>query len=141
MYNYLGNNQFGNYYQPYGQMYNQMQVKQNEVQNFPFSLVRFGTLDEIKGQLVSPNKPIMFIKSDFSEFYIKSVDNYGNVALDTFKCSKLNENPSQTETSKFDPKEFVKSEDLKGFIKKDELEGILLEIDKIKKHIGVEDEK
>lgn len=155
MYNnsYFGNSQYPNsYYSPYGQVYGngyqpqQMQQKQNQVQDIPFSIVRFGTLDEAKAHIVPPSKAIMFIKSDFSEFYIKSADNMGNPALETFKCTRLTENPIQIETSKFDPKEFVKSEDLKGFIKRDELSGFLThddlrgiatEIDKLKKRIEI----
>ena len=128
MYNtnsYLGNMQYNT--QPYASYgYNgygyQPQVQQQvqkpvQPQDFPFSVVRFGTLDEAKGHIVPPSKAIMFIKSDFSEIYVKSADAMGNPALETFKCSRVNENPTLPVSPVLDPKDFVKMEDLKDFVK------------------------
>lgn len=128
MYNnnsYFGGNQFSGGYMPYNN-YNQYQRQpiiqptqqtiQQPTQNFPFSIVRFGTLDEIKGQLVSPSSAIMFIKNDLSEMYIKSADAMGNSAIETFKCSRVNDNTNLDVTPTLDTKDFVKKEDLKDFI-------------------------
>ena len=164
MYNtnsYMGNMQYNT--QPYASYgYNgygyQPQVQQQvqkpvQPQDFPFSVVRFGTLDEAKGHIVPPSKAIMFIKSDFSEIYVKSADAMGNPALETFKCSRVNENPTLPVSPVLDPKDFVKSEDLKelarkddlkglltaedgkNFLTKDDLKGISAELDKIQKQI------
>lgn len=128
MYNnnsYFGGNQFSSGYMPYNN-YNQyqrqpiaqpmVQTTQQPTQNFPFSIVRFGTLDEIKGQLVSPSSAIMFIKNDLSEMYIKSADAMGNSAIETFKCSRVNDNTNLDVPPALDTKDFVKKEDLKDFI-------------------------
>ena len=133
MYNtnsYMGNMQYNT--QPYASYgYNgygyQSPVVQPQVQkpvqpqNFPFSNVRFGTLDEIKGQLVSPSTAIMFIKSDLSEMYIKSCDAMGNSALETFKCSRVNENPTLPQTPVLDAEIFAKREELKNFVTTDDI--------------------
>ncbi len=136
MYNtnsYLGNMQYNT--QPYASYgYNgygyqspipQQTQKPVQPQNFPFSIVRFGTLDEIKGQLVSPSSAIMFIKNDLSEMYIKSADAMGNSALETFKCSRTDENPALPVSSVLDPKDFVRTDDLKDIVRKDDLKGLL----------------
>ena len=132
MYNtnsYMGNMQYNT--QPYASYgYNgygyQPQVQQQvqkpvQPQDFPFSVVRFGTLDEAKGHIVPPSKAIMFIKSDFSEIYVKSADAMGNPALETFKCSRVNENPTLPVSPVLDPKDFVKMEDLKDFVKSEDI--------------------
>lgn len=128
MYNnnsYFGGNQFSNGYMPYNNynLYQRQPIQQptqqpiqQPTQNFPFSIVRFGTLDEIKGQLVSPSSAIMFIKNDLSEMYIKSADAMGNSAIETFKCSRVNDNTNLDVTPALDTKDFVKKEDLKDFI-------------------------
>lgn len=132
MYNnnsYLGNIQYNT--QPYNSYgYNgysyQPQIQQQiqkplQSQDYPFSVVRFGTLDEAKGHIVPPSKAIMFIKSDFSEIYVKSADQMGNPLLETFKCSRVNENISIDNSSVLDSKDFVKKEELKYFVTADDI--------------------
>ena len=158
--NYSNNMQYNNPYSNYGYNgYNyqtpiaQPMQKVAPNQNFPFSLVRFGTLDEIKGQLVSPSSAIMFIKNDLTEMYIKSCDAMGNSVIETFKCSRLDNNTNQPISPVLDTKEFVKTGDLvdvvrkddlkglitadycKNFITKDDLKDITAELDKIQKQI------
>lgn len=116
-YNSYGYNNYG-MYQP--QVQQQVQ-KSVQTQDFPFSVVRFGTLDEAKGHIVPPSKAIMFIKSDFSEIYVKSADAMGNPALETFKCSRVDNYTADTVSPVLDPKEFVKMEDLKDFVKSDDI--------------------
>lgn len=111
-----GYNGYG--YQPQAQNQIQKPVQQ---QDFPFSVVRFGTLDEAKGHIVAPSRAIMFIKSDFSEIYVKSADAMGNPALETFKCSRIDENPTLPVSPVLDPKDFVKMEDLKDFVKSEDI--------------------
>lgn len=148
-YNSYGYNNYGSY-QPQMQLQSQKPLQQ---QDFPFSVVRFGTLDEAKGHIVPPSRAIMFIKSDFSEIYVKSADAMGNPALETFKCSRVDENTPIAVSPVLDPKEFVKSSDLtdivrkddlkglltaedgKNFLTKDDLKGITAELDKIQKQI------
>lgn len=161
MYNsYLNNNQFGsqyypNYTQPYGS-YQNTQITQRQmpmqpqqvtgVQDVPFNDIKFVTADEAKAYIVAPNTKVMLMDRDKSIFYIKSADSLGKSTLEGFKYSKLNENPIDTISTEFDPKEFVKTSDLKSFITRDEmngfltkedLNGIATEIDKLKKRIEI----
>lgn len=137
MYNansYMGNMQYNT--QPYasygynGYGYQSPVVQPQQVQkpvqpqDFPFSVVRFGTLDEAKGHIVPPSKAIMFIKSDFSEIYVKSADAMGNPALETFKCSRIDENPTLTVSPVLDPKEFVRKDELSGFATAEDIKGL-----------------
>jgi hypothetical protein len=135
MYNtnsYMGNMQYNT--QPYASYgYNgygyqspvtQQVQKPVQPQDFPFSVVRFGTLDEAKGHIVPPSKAIMFIKSDFSELYVKSADAMGNPALETFKCSRVNENPTLPQTPALDTEIFAKREELKNFVTADDIKAL-----------------
>lgn len=116
-----GYNGYG--YQPQVVQPQQVQ-KQSQGQDFPFAVVRFGTIDEAKAHIVPPSKAIMFIKSDFSEIYVKSADAMGNPALETFKCSRIDENLTIPVSPVLDPKEFVKKEELKDFITADDIKGL-----------------
>ena len=117
-YSYMGTS-----YPQYNVGYNQYQQPiQQQDQGCPFELVRFGTLDEVKGRLVSPSKAILFIKSDFSEFYVKSADAMGNSSLETFKCTRLQECSPQSVLPEIDTKNLVKKEDLENFATKDTFE-------------------
>ena len=125
------NNSYYNQPYTYGQTYAQnytptiQRPVQPIQQDSPFGVVRFGTLDEAKAQLVPPAKASMFIKSDFSEIYVKSADSMGNSALEVFKCSRVDENTTQAVSSVLDPKEFVKTDDLKDVVRKKDLEGLV----------------
>ena len=125
------NNSYYNQPYTYGQTYAQnytptiQRPVQPIQQDSPFGVVRFGTLDEAKAQLVPPAKASMFIKSDFSEIYVKSADAMGNSALEVFKCSRVDENTTQTVSPVLDPKEFVKTDDLKDVVRKKDLEGLV----------------
>ena len=119
-YNSYGYNNYG-MYQPQVQSQAQKPIQQQE---FPFSVVRFGTLDEAKAHIVPPSKAIMFIKSDFSEIYVKSADTMGNPALETFKCSRIDNYTADTISPVLDTKEFVKQGDLKEFVTKKDIEGL-----------------
>jgi hypothetical protein len=125
------NNSYYNQPYTYGQTYAQnytptiQRPVQPIQQDSPFGVVRFGTLDEAKAQLVPPARASMFIKSDFSEIYVKSADAMGNSALEVFKCSRVDENTTQAVSPVLDPKEFVKTDDLKDVVRKDDLKGLL----------------
>lgn len=126
MYNnsYLGNTPFiNNGYVPYSGVANfqrpimQQSQPQNQFADVPFVLTAYGSLDEIKGQMVAPTKAIMFIDKAKKEFYIKSCDGAGNPSLEIFRFSKVDENaPEQVSTPQFDLNDFVKKDDLKDFI-------------------------
>lgn len=131
---YLGNAPFNNTgYVPYTGAVNQFQrpvMPQPQVQpqqyvDVPFVLTAYGTLDEVKAQMISPTKAIMFIDKAKNEFYIKSCDAMGNSSLETFKYSKVDENAPEPVSSQFDPKDFVKREDLNALPTKDDLKGFL----------------
>ena len=125
------NNSYYNQPYTYGQTYaqNYTPTIQRPVQPIQqdsiFSVVRFGTLDEAKAQLVPPAKASMCIKSDFSEIYVKSADAMGNSALEVFKCSRVDENTTQAVSPVLDTKEFVKTDDLKDVVRKKDLEALV----------------
>lgn len=130
---YLGNAPFNNTgYVPYTGAINQFQrpvmpqpQPQQQYADVPFVLTAYGTLDEVKAQMVAPTKAIMFIDKAKNEFYIKSCDAMGNPALETFKYSKVDENAPEPVSSQFDPTEFVKREDLNALPTKEDLKGFL----------------
>ena len=131
---YMNNNYYSQYaggyqYQP---QYTQVQ---NQTQDSPFVAVRFGTLDEAKAHIVPPAKAVMFIKSDFSELYIKSADQMGNPSLETIKCTRMNNLSNQVISQEIDTSEFVKKADLEGFITKDDLKSIDRDINVLKQQI------
>lgn len=127
-YSYMGTTypQYNNGYNQYQQQMVQQPMMQNQSQSqdFPFSVVRFGTLDEIKGYIVPPTKAVMFIKSDFSELYLKTADAMGNPSLETFKCSRLQECSAQPILPEIDTKNLAKMSDLENFITKDNFDAL-----------------
>lgn len=112
------------YYQPYTQQGQQNVQNQQpmQYQEVPFSEVRYGTIDEAKAYIVGPNKSVMFINRDTSEFYIKSADNMGKPSLETFKYSKSTSNSTQSVSGENDPTEPARERDMKDFVKRNELE-------------------
>lgn len=133
---YLGNAPFNNTgYVPYSGVSNQFQrpimpqpqpqVQPQQYVDVPFVLTAYGTLDEVKAQMVAPTKAIMFIDKAKNEFYIKSCDAMGNPALETFKYSKVDENAPEQVSCQFDPKEFVKQGDLKDLLTKEDVKCFL----------------
>ena len=131
---YLGNAPFNNTgYVPYTGAINQFQrpvMPQPQVQpqqyvDVPFVLTAYGTIDEIKGQMVAPTKAMMFIDKSKNEFYIKSCDAMGNPSIETFKYSKVDENATESISSQIDPNVFVTKEDLKEIPTKDDLKEFL----------------
>ena len=152
MYNQFGYSNYGTYQQPFAQyqarsyqpMQQPQQIEQN--QDVPFAFVRFGTLDEAKAYLIPPTKSVMFIKSDFSEFYIKSADTMGNPMLEVFNCSKQINNTNNNTTSEIQPNFELKQGDLdkfgvltkentKNFATLEQIKGIEAKIEQLKKEI------
>lgn len=135
-------------YQQYQQPMAQQQIMSNQQQNneIPFSEMHFGTIKEAEAYIVAPMKSAVFYNRGLGEIYIKSADAMGNPYLETFKKVGVENNTTKAETSEFDPKMFVKSEDLKNFITKDDLndflttndfDQIMQEIDRLKKRIQI----
>lgn len=130
---YLGNNNFaGSGYVPYSAVATPYQrpimpqpQQQPTITDVPFVLTAYGTIDEIKGQMVAPTKAIMFIDKAKNEFYIKSCDAMGNPSLETFKYSRVDENTTEPVSSQFNTKEFVKQEDLKDLLTKEDVKCFL----------------
>lgn len=167
MYNnsYYGGGQYPNSYYPtytqnYGAYQNQqqqMQQRQMQFQDIPFTEVRYGTLDEAKAYIVMPTKSAMFIDRDNGVAYIKSADMSGKPALEGYKYSKIDENPSQPVSPVLDTKDFVRASDLGDIVRKDDLKGLLSaddvtnfvtkddikalneKIEQLKKHIKIND--
>lgn len=136
MYNYYNQMQY-----PYMQQYNgyqSVQPKQNVMQpqteETPFVNVRYGTIDEIKGQLVGVGQSIMFINRNLGEFYVKSANQMGEPLIETFKYYKVDNNAPKQD---LDTSQFVNKEALSNYITKDDLQGIVAEIEEIKQKIEV----
>ena len=128
------NNQYTPYngyvqpYMAYQQQYQnrqpvQMQQPQQEPQqDIPFSEVRYGTLDQAKGYIVMPNRAVMFIDQDKSEFYINRADAMGKPYLETYKYYPLSNLPQKDEKSPEDGKNDFKMPDLGNFLTKEDAE-------------------
>ena len=134
MYNYYNQMQY-----PYVQQYTGYQsiqpkqnVMQSQTEEAPFVSVRYGTIDEIKGQLVAPTQSIMFINRNLGEFYVKSANQMGEPLIETFKYSKVDNNAPKQD---LDTSQFVNKEALSNYITKDDLQGIVAEIEEIKQKI------
>ena len=123
-------NGYGGYYNSYPQFnsnmgYQQYQnpIMQQQVMNgqqqgndIPFSEMHFGTFKEAEAYIVPPMKSVVFYNTALGEIYIKSADNMGKPALETFK-KVVAENESEKPVSAVvDTKDFVKREDLKDFL-------------------------
>ena len=130
---YFGTTPFNNSYVPYNSNLNQFQnstyiPRQQQTQQYtdvPFLFVGYGTLDEAKPYIVPPTKAVMFIDKVKNEFYIKSCDNTGNPSLETFKFTRVTDNPSEEVSSQIDTKEFVTKQDLSLLPTKEDLKGFL----------------
>ena len=127
---YMANTQ---YYNPYGQTYQTMQMPQRQIQSqqpmqtedVPFNEIKFVTEDEAKAYIVMPNTKVMLMDRDKSVFYIKSADSLGKSTLEGFKYEKLNNNSNQDTNGSQMAEIYVKNEDLKAFATKDELKGFV----------------
>lgn len=128
------------YYQGYQQPYQsnqfmnmnrqeQQPMQNTQQQDVPFSDVRYGTLDEAKGYIVAPNRAIMFIDQDKSQFYIKRADSMGKPYLETYKYSSMDNLPSESKTPDSAPDFAVKPEQLKDFLTKKDIEGFITQKD------------
>ncbi len=127
---YMGYQQpYMSYQQPQMQPRQQMPMEQTHNQDVPFSDVRYGTLDEAKGYIVAPNRAIMFIDQDKSQFYIKRADSMGKPYLETYKYSSMDNLPSESKTPDSTPDFAVKPEQLKDFLTKKDIEGFITQKD------------
>lgn len=161
------NNQYSpymGYAQPYMAYQQQMQQARQQMpmqqpqpempQNAPFSQVLYGTFDQAKGHICSPNNSIMFIDPDKSEVYIRKADGLGKQALETYKYSSLDKSSNQTETKPTNQEIFVKpeqlkdfltSKDTKDFLTRKDLEDLYTKIEQLQKKVQikniVEDDK
>jgi hypothetical protein len=132
-------NGYGGYYNAYPQygntmgyqqfqqpmMQQQMMNGQQQSNEIPFSEMHFGTMKEAEAHIVSPMKSVLFFNRGLNEIYIKSADNMGNPLLETFKKVGMENNSTEPVSSQFDPKDFVKREDLNALPTKDDLKGFL----------------
>lgn len=132
-------NGYGGYYNAYPQygntmgyqqfqqpmMQQQMMNGQQPNNEVPFTEVHFGTMKEAEAHIVAPMKSVLFVNRGLNEMYIKSADNMGNPSLETFKKVGAEDKSTEPVSSQFDPKEFVKREDLNALPTKEDLKGFL----------------
>lgn len=126
---YNGYPQYGNTmgYQQFQQPMVQQQMMNTQQQNteIPFSEIHFGTMKEAEAHIVAPMRSVLFFNRALNEIYIKSADNMGNPLLETFKKVGTEDKSSEVVLGEFDPKEFVKREDLNALPTKEDLKGFL----------------
>lgn len=121
------NNNMMNY-----QQYNQMQ----ENNDINFYAVKYGTQKEAEPYIVPPTRSALFFNKPSGEIYIKSTDNMGNSSFVTYKQVFLSDNPSETQKAVLDPKEFVRTDDLKDFATKEDVESLLLKLKELEEKVG-----
>ena len=121
--------------QSYNQNYGYMPQQTQQFQNNAFSKVIYGTLDEAKAYILTPNESIMIINKELGEFYVKTADTMGKSVLEGFKYSKIDNNSSQGVSAEIDTKEFVKTSDLDKFATKQELENIYQQLASIQEQV------
>lgn len=102
----------------------QMVQPQNQSAELPFSEMLFGTLKEAEGYIVAPNKSVCFVNNALGEIYVKSADGMGNPSFKTYKLANSTNSSTETKTTEFNPKEYLKKEDLVGIVMKTDLEGM-----------------
>ena len=148
------NQPYNGYVQPYMayQQYQnrqpmQMQQPQQEVQqDIPFSEVRYGTLDQAKGYIVLPNRAVMFIDQDKSEFYINRADSMGKPFLETYKYYPMNNLPDELKTKPSEPifdgkpkvnDDFLTKKDAESFLTQKDLEEINKKLEQLQKKVQI----
>lgn len=119
-------------YQQFNQPINQQQMMQqqamqpqNQNLDVPFAENHYGTLKEAESYIVSPGKSVSFVNKALGEIYVKSTDQMGNPMFEVFKKVATEKNTTESVSSEFDPKDFVKQDDLKDFLTRDDLQGVL----------------
>lgn len=128
------------YQQQMQQARQQMPVQQPQQQVFqesPFSQVLYGTFDQAKGHIVTPNASVMFIDPDKCEAYIRKADSMGKQALETYKYSSLDKSSNQTETKPTVQDFGVKPEQLKEFLTRKDLDDLYSKIEQLQKKINL----
>ena len=130
------------YQQPQQVVQNQQQYQQQYMPttSVPFNEVRFATLKEAEAYIVVPNTKVMFMDRDNSVFYIKSADSLGKSTLEGYKYTPMDNSPTESVSLDFDPKDFVKTDDLKNYLTKQYLDGFVTRND-IKDFITKDDLK
>ena len=127
------------YQQPIQQPRQQMSMQQSPElpQNAPFNQVVYGTYDQAKGYIVTPNMSAMFIDPDKSEVYIRKADGLGKQALETYKYSSLDKSLNETENKPTAQDFGVKPEQLKDFLTRKDLDDLYSKIEQLQKKINL----
>lgn len=128
--------------QQFGQPQNQLKIN-----NLGITEIRMANEQEATSHIVEPNQRILFVIGNKSLFCIKSADSLGNSTIEWFKYDKVDNNTNQYQKQEFDPKEFVKKEDINGFVSNEKLENTIKsisdtftkKIDEINKKIKIQD--
>lgn len=135
------NNQYApymSYQQPYmGYQQQIQQVQSDAPKNAPFSQVVYGTYDQAKGYIVTPNMSVMFIDPDKNEVYIRKADGLGKQALETYKYSSLDKSLNNSEIKPTEQDFGVKPEQLKDFLTRKDLDDLYLKIEQLQKKINL----
>lgn len=109
--------------------------------------VMYATESEATNYLVEPNRKILFIITDKPMQIFKATDSMGISTSKRYKTEEMNNLSTEAQTPEFDPKEFVKHDDLNGFVTNEMLENkissvtstISKQIDDIKKSIKIQE--
>ncbi len=109
--------------------------------------VMYATESEATNYLVEPNRKILFIVTDKPMQIFKATDAMGISTSKRYKMEEMNNLSTETQTSEFDPKEFVKRNDLNGFVTSDALDKrisslsdtISKQIEDVKKSIKIQE--
>lgn len=99
-------------------------------------VVKYGTRKEAEAYSVMPMRTAVFLNNAEGEIYVKSTDNMGISAFTAYKQVFLSDNTTETQKAVLDPKEFVKSEDLKDFATKQDVESLLLKLKELEEKVG-----
>mgnify|MGYP003293358250 CR=1 FL=1 len=127
------------YQQPIQQSRQQVSMQQSQElpQNTPFSQVVYGTYDQAKGYIVTPNMSVMFIDPDKNEVYVRKADGLGKQALETYKYSSLDKSLNDSENKPTAQDFGVKPEQLKDFLTRKDLDDLYLKIEQLQKKINL----
>ena len=125
--NYQGNNYNQSSYIP---PYFQTMQPQRQAQDLPE--MRYGTIDEAKGQMVMPGKTVIFVNRKLNEAYVKSANEMGEPSFKVLQYTDITETLSTGNSSNVDASNFVKQDDLKGFATLEDIKSLESRLEELK---------
>lgn len=122
---------------------NQYQNYNNQAQmgNFGTRSFMFATEEELKSQMIGLNSQLYGLDRQNSILRVKTVDAMGNVQIDAYKLSVIDE--SKPKVTEVNTSEYLTKEDIKDFVTKDELSKFMEQCKDIEKllRVGAKDER